>query len=191
MHFGFTQEQLLFRDSVGEMLQNECPPATVRKAWTNPTGRAPEVWAKLAELGVLGISAPESAGGLGMNELDLVLLIQEAGRVALPEPFVESIAVGLPLLAEANNAGLCDRWVSSVISGESIIAIGLDHSPYVAPAAQADLLIMQRDNELHALTADQVRLIPQSSVDHSRRLFSVDYTLNNNTQTIPPKKRVY
>ena len=94
---------------------------------------------------------------------------------------VESIAVGLPLLAECDNAGLRDRWISSVISGESIIAIGLDHSPYVALAAQANLVIMQRDNELHALTADQVRLIPQHSVDHSRRLFSVDYTLNNDT----------
>ena len=181
MHFGFTQEQILFRDSVGTMLQAECTPDIVRKAWSNPSGRTPEIWNQLAQLGVLGITAPQSAGGLGMNEIDLVLIIQEAGRVALPEPIVESIAVGLPLLAECDNIGLRDHWSSSVISGESVISVGLEHSPYVAHAAQADLIIIQRDNELHALQTDQVRLIPQQSVDHSRKLFSVDYIRNNNT----------
>ena len=33
---------------------------------------------------------PEADGGLGLTEVDLVLLLEEAGRAALPEPLVES-----------------------------------------------------------------------------------------------------
>ena len=39
-------------------------------------------------------------GGLGLGLVDLVLLLEEAGRVALPEPLVETTALAAPLLAE-------------------------------------------------------------------------------------------
>ena len=45
-------------------------------------------------MGVLGLLVPEAHGGLGLDELDLVLLLEETGRAALPEPLVETAAVG-------------------------------------------------------------------------------------------------
>ena len=41
-------------------------------------------------IGVIGAMLHEYYGGLGMNELDLVLLLEECGRAALPEPIVET-----------------------------------------------------------------------------------------------------
>ena len=37
---------------------------------------------------------------MGLDEIDFVLLLEEAGRAALPEPVIATAAVGAPLLAE-------------------------------------------------------------------------------------------
>jgi alkylation response protein AidB-like acyl-CoA dehydrogenase len=56
-------------------------------------------WTALADMGVVGVTVPEGQGGLGLTQLDLVLLLEEAGRAALPEPFLETTALAAPLLA--------------------------------------------------------------------------------------------
>ena len=81
MRFAFTDDQLLFRDTVRDLLDKECQPEQVRDAWVDDDGRLPEVWSALAEMGVLGLPVPEALGGLGLTELDLVLLLEETGRV--------------------------------------------------------------------------------------------------------------
>ena len=48
----------------------------------------------------MGLLVPEDRGGLGLGLVDLVLLLAEAGRVALPEPLLETSALTAPLLAE-------------------------------------------------------------------------------------------
>ncbi|MCY3890641.1 MAG: acyl-CoA dehydrogenase family protein, partial [bacterium] len=84
MDFSFSDDQVMFQEAVRDLLANECLPEVVRAAWENDTGRSEGLWGALAEMGVVGMTAPESAGGLGMDETDLVLLLEEAGRAALP-----------------------------------------------------------------------------------------------------------
>ena len=79
MKFSFTDEQDMFRDTVRELFADRCPPDAVRQSWDNDDGRVPGLWAALAEMGVLAVLAPEAAGGLGMNEVDLVRILEEAG----------------------------------------------------------------------------------------------------------------
>ena len=88
MRFAFTEDQLLLRDTVRGLLARECPPDVVRSAWEARSGRAPSVWAKLAEAGVTAMTLSEASGGLGMDELDLALVLEEAGYSGLPDPLV-------------------------------------------------------------------------------------------------------
>jgi len=90
MRFAFTDDQLAFRDAVRDLLDRECPPAVVRDAWTNDTGRSGAAWAHLADMGVLGALASEAHGGLGLTLVDLVLVLEETGYAALPEPIVDT-----------------------------------------------------------------------------------------------------
>ncbi len=99
MHFAFTDQQSEFRDTVRQVLAKECTTDDLRAAYVTPTARTPR-WGVLADLGVVGLTVPESQGGLGLGLVDLVLLLEEAGRVALPEPLVETTALAAPLLAE-------------------------------------------------------------------------------------------
>ena len=94
MHFAFTDDQLALRDAVRDLLAKECPPADVRDAWTNETGRVPGLWEQLAEMGVVGVLAPEADGRARAHDVDLVLVLEETGRYAVPEPIVETAACG-------------------------------------------------------------------------------------------------
>ncbi len=97
MRFAFTDDQLAFRDAVRDLLEKECTPGHVRDAWTNDTGRVPGLWEQLREMGVVGMLAPEDKGGLGLTMVDLVLILEETGRHAVPEPIVETAASGVPV----------------------------------------------------------------------------------------------
>src|SRR6202035_4443444 len=56
----------------------------------DPVGVTPELWATMAELGWLGVLAPESAGGLGLGLVDVVVLQEELGMLPFPGPLLSS-----------------------------------------------------------------------------------------------------
>jgi alkylation response protein AidB-like acyl-CoA dehydrogenase len=175
VRFAFGEEQLAFQQALRELLAKECPAEAVAAAWESESGGVPGLWAKLAEMGVVGLCAPESAGGLGLGTLDLVLLLEEAGRFAVPEPLADVSAVAIPLL-EGIGGAISEHWLGRVAAGEATVAVGLEPAPFVADASRAALLLLQRGDELHALERAQVRLAPQRSVDGARRLFAVDWS---------------
>lgn len=181
MHFNFTEEQLLFQQSVRGALERECTSEAVRALWSTDTGRSRERWAKLAEIGLLGLLVPEAHGGLGMDEVDLVLPIEETGRVALPEPVVEA-AVGTRVLTEVGASALQAQWLPRVASGQATLTIGHAVSPFVTDAHVADLLLLPHDDELHAVPREAVRVERQPCNDPSRWLFRVDWQPNRETR---------
>src|SRR5450432_3673069 len=128
------------------VLRHECDPTRVRAAWSSGRGSVPGLWKKLAELGALGLLAQEEDGGLGLDDIDLVLLLEECGRFAVPDPFVETAAVVVPMLRDLGDGGR--RWVRGIASGDVRVAIGLGNAPLVLGATTADLFIMQSGQEL-------------------------------------------
>ncbi len=165
MRFAFTDDQLAFRDAVRDLLAKECPPERVRAAWTNDDGRS-GAWPALAAMGVVGLTAAEAAGGLGLDDLDLVLLLEETGRAALPEPIVEHTAVALPFVADQ---------VAGVAAGEVLLsaAPGTSLVPY---AAAADALLLERDGQLHLVRTADATCTPRPSVDGAHRVYDVEWS---------------
>lgn len=170
MDFGFSSDQLLLQKTVRDFLEGECSPEWIRAQWQTETGRSPDFWAQLAEIGVPSLIVSESHGGLGMDETDLVLLLEEVGRVGLAEP-IASTAVGAALLASLPDGGPAAEWLPKVAAGEAILAVGHPHTPFVADAHVADLLITLAGDDLHALPIEAVELEAQKSNDGAQRLF--------------------
>jgi alkylation response protein AidB-like acyl-CoA dehydrogenase len=162
MKFSFSDDQLLFAASLREMLAKECPPARVRQAWDDGTGHAADVWAKLGETGVLGMLVPESHGGMGGDEIDLVLLLVEVGRAGVPGPVLEHAAVAVPLLAGT-------EWSAGLVDGSTIATAVLDGD--VAPHARAADLVVGPAGV--ARIADTT-LTEVDGLDGGRRLCRVD-----------------
>jgi alkylation response protein AidB-like acyl-CoA dehydrogenase len=173
MDFTFTEDQLLFQQSVRDFLVNEVTPERIRASWESTSGRDDALWQQLAEMGLTGMTVPEAHGGLGMTELDFVLLAQECGYVALPEPLVHTALVAVPMLNELSGE-LAAQWLPRIAAGEAKVIVGLQQNLVVEDAHVADLLLLQQGNAVVAATAEQVRLQHNESIDPSRKLFSVE-----------------
>lgn len=184
MDFTFSEDQLLFQDSVREFLLNEVTPERLRGLWETDTGRDPALWAQLAELGLTGLTVPEAQGGLGMNAVDFVLLAQACGLVALPDNLIETVLVAVPLLAALPASPARDGWLEKIAAGQARVAVRQARNPFVADAHVADLLIVQRADEVHLLTPDQVSLVRNDSVDPSRRLYRLVWTPSAETRVL-------
>jgi alkylation response protein AidB-like acyl-CoA dehydrogenase len=176
MRFHFTEDQLLLRDTVHDFLEAECTPEQIRALWETETGRSPEFWSSFAQVGVPGLLVPQEYDGLGMDEIDLVLLLEETGRAGLAEPVISTAAVGVPLLCGLGSKQLTERWLRGVAAGEVVLAVGHSVTPFVSDAHVADLLLLQHDGEIHAVAREDADLIHQPSNDPSRRIFTVDWT---------------
>jgi alkylation response protein AidB-like acyl-CoA dehydrogenase len=154
VRFAFTDDQIALRDAVRDLLAKECPPEVVRAAWpdganahgtrTGEGARADaeqvfKVWAGLADMGVLGVAVSEAGGGLGLDEVDWVLLAEESGYSALPHPFVETACVGAPLLDEC---GADPDLLAAAVAGSARIAIATLGSALVPWGDTADALFL-------------------------------------------------
>ncbi len=176
MRFAFTDEQIELRAAVHDLLAKECPAGAVRQAWGGETGRAEGAWKALAEMGVLGVMAPGDVGGIGGDEVDLVGVLEESGRAALPAPIVETAAVAVPLLAEAGD----DRAAAMVEGGGGAAAVS-PTDDFAVWADATDLVILFDGTGVHAVATRDVTLELRRSVDGARRLFRVDALLDDST----------
>lgn len=182
MRFAFSDDQLLLQSTVRDFLGKECTPEVVRAIWSSENGHDVALWSKLAELGVPGALVSDSHGGMGLDERDLVLLLEETGRAALPAPVVATAAVGAPLLRDAGNAALADAWLPRVATGDALLAVGLSANPFVTDAGVADLLLLAHGDELHAIERSAATLTHQPANDPARRLFSVAWKPSSSTR---------
>lgn len=175
MDFRLTDDQRLLADGACQFLRAEVTPARIRATWETPTGRDHALWKQLAELGLTGVLVPEEHGGLGLGEVDLVMIAESCGYVALPEPLLDTALLGATLLRDAGNAALAAEWLPRIAAGEARVAVGHPVNPLVADAHVADLLLLAHDEVILALPRAAVRLTANESLDPSRRLFRVEF----------------
>jgi alkylation response protein AidB-like acyl-CoA dehydrogenase len=175
MRFALSDDQAALRDAARELLARECPPAVVRAGWPGAEAdpaRVRSVWAKLAEMGVLGAAVPEEAGGLGLGAGDVVPLLEEAGRVALPLPLAETAFVAAPALAQAAAGGdeEAGELLERLVAGEAIVAAGLDGSGLVPFAGVAEALLVGDGpgGEIRLAAASEAESV--ESIDGARAL---------------------
>ncbi len=89
MNFIFTDEQIQFKDVINSFLIDECTPKSIRDGWETKNSFNADRWHNLLDLGVLNSNLPEEAGGLGMDQVTLALMVEEMGYAGLPEPVAE------------------------------------------------------------------------------------------------------
>lgn len=182
MDFTFTEDQLLFCENVKDFLQSEVTADVIRASWETETGRSKALWQKMVDLGLTSMLVPEAQGGLGMNELDFVLLAQACGEVALHEPLLDVALIATPLLSSlVDKDPRCASLLEKIATGETLVAIGHATNPVVADAHIADYLLLTQGNEIHLVAQADVTLVAQPSVDPSRKLFTVEWTASDET----------
>ena len=188
MDFTFTEDQTAFRDSVSRFLMTEAAPELLRDIWETESGRSQELWAKVAEQGLMGLSVPEAEGGMGLADIDWALLLQEVGYYALADALTDTAYVAVGMLAALPAEHAARAWLARIAEGSCRVAVGHPLNPHVADAALADLLLLPHAGsaglELHLVERAQCEVTALGSIDASRRLFKVQWTPGDSTRLL-------
>jgi alkylation response protein AidB-like acyl-CoA dehydrogenase len=122
MDFGFSEEQEMLRKSARDFLAKEAPMTYVRQMMEDERGFRDDLWRKMAELGWTGLVLPEAFGGAGLDFVDMVVVLEEMGRVVLPGPFFSTL-VGAVALLDAGSAAQQQEWLPKIAAGEARVTL--------------------------------------------------------------------
>jgi alkylation response protein AidB-like acyl-CoA dehydrogenase len=117
MDFGFSEEQEMMRQSARQFLESECAMTYVRRMMDDDTGYSEEQWKKMAELGWMGLILPEQYGGSGLNMVDLVVILEEMGRVVMPGPFYPTVILGGIAIDLGGTSKQKQRYLPEIAAG--------------------------------------------------------------------------
>src|SRR3954447_17392875 len=123
MNFTYDEEQQALREAVRGLLgksygdyENRRRPAAAEP------GFGEKLWARLAEMGVLGLPFAEEYGGMGAGPVEVGIVAQELGRVLAPEPFLASVVLAGGVVAAAGTEQQCTEVLEPLASGETVLA---------------------------------------------------------------------
>jgi alkylation response protein AidB-like acyl-CoA dehydrogenase len=166
MRFALTDEQRGFAEVLDDLLTAAETPQVVRAWGAGDADPGLKLWHRLAELGVAGLLVSEEQGGLGADEVDLVVAFEALGRHAVPGPWVEGTAM-LPVLLRHSDQ---DELLAGLVAGEALATVAVPEMvPYALDADRAAAFFLDRTVLRSARAGDLRR-----SVDPARRLFPLD-----------------
>jgi alkylation response protein AidB-like acyl-CoA dehydrogenase len=125
MDIDLDEAQEMLRRTARDFLEAKYPMSIARKMVDDEKGCPPDVWRGIADLGWLGLIVPEEYGGEGCSFLDLLILLEETGRVCFIGPLFSTVVLGeLPILY-AGSEEQKKSLLPKICSGELLITAAL------------------------------------------------------------------
>lgn len=121
LNLDFTEEQDMLRQMVRGLCEQYATDEAVRELEDDELGYSTEMWAQLAELGLVGLIVPEAHGGSGSSMLDGVVLFEELGAAVAPTPLLESVVMSAGAIRRAGSDEQCSKWVPRIAAGEAVV----------------------------------------------------------------------
>jgi alkylation response protein AidB-like acyl-CoA dehydrogenase len=125
MQFGLSSEQSLLKDSVDHYLRERAPLDRVRQFANANEGRAADLVAGLAELGVCALLIPEAHGGIGLTPLDACLVAESLGYHVTPIAYAANAVMVPQALMLAGSAAQQAEWLPKIAAGRIIVGAAL------------------------------------------------------------------
>jgi alkylation response protein AidB-like acyl-CoA dehydrogenase len=201
MYFDLTDEQQAIKEAARGFLAKTYKSERIRELAEAEDGFDEAGWQGMVELGWTGLALPEEYGGQGLGIVDLVVVFEEMGYALAPSPLLSDTIAGLALAFRGSDEQK-ERWLRPLAQGEirgtpalhdagtparvgefemearedgdGVILDG--EKVLVMDAAGADFfLVATADGRRHIVEreADGVTVTAESSIDPTRRLYSV------------------
>lgn len=126
MDFRLTAEQRALRDAARDFARAELPAVAAECERDNsPPGHA--LVKRFAEMGFLGINVPAELGGLGLGNLEALMVLEEFAKIssAVAFPIFESSVGPVRAIEHFGSDTLKRRIVPAVCAGDMVVAIGM------------------------------------------------------------------
>jgi alkylation response protein AidB-like acyl-CoA dehydrogenase len=206
MQFGLSESQEFLKDSARKFFAGECPSAEMRRLMETDTAYEAELWSKLTDQGYTGIIYPEAYGGVGLGKVELMLLMEEAGRALLPGPFFSTVVFAGSVLDGLATPAQKTNYLAPICRGEARATVAIPEASgswnpdevhlsarggklngekyFVPDAAAADFIIVVARNGVFVVDPKTpgVKISPMSGMDLTRKLYVLEF---NNARAEP------
>src|SRR6202789_1016858 len=118
MKFGLSESEEILKSSARKFFAGECPMEEVRRLMETETAYDEKLWAKLAEQGYTGIIFPEEFGGVGLGKVELILLMEEAGRALVPGPFFSTVPLAGAVIDAVASTEHRKKYLEPICEGQ-------------------------------------------------------------------------
>jgi alkylation response protein AidB-like acyl-CoA dehydrogenase len=200
MQFGLSESQEFLKDSARKFFAGECPSAEMRRLMETDTAYDAALWSKLTDQGYTGIIFPEAYGGVGLGKVELMLLMEEAGRALLPGPFFSTVVLAGSVLDAVASPAHKQKYLAPICRGEARSTVAIleanaswnlrdiqltaangklsGEKYFVSDAAVADFILVIASNGVFIVNskAPGLKISPMTAMDLTRKLYVVEFS---------------
>jgi alkylation response protein AidB-like acyl-CoA dehydrogenase len=199
MQFGLSESQEFLKDSARKFFAGECPSTEMRRLMETDTAYDAALWAKLTDQGYTGIMFPEEYGGVGLGKVELMLLMEEAGRALLPGPFFSTVVLAGSVLDAVGSPAHKKKYLAPICRGEARATVAILEASaswnlrdvqltaangkltgekfFVSDAAVASFILVVAKSGVFVVDAEApgLKISPMSAMDLTRKLYVVEF----------------
>ena len=138
MDLRLNEDQEMFKKVAADFVQAEAPTTMLTQQFLKKETFLPDLYAKIAGLGWLGMLMPEQYGGAGLSYLDCGVVFEELGRAPVPGPVFSSGVLAAQIVHDGGSDAQKQELLPAICGGEAIVvpAIG-DHGAHWGPETVA------------------------------------------------------
>ncbi len=145
MDFSFNDTQLEVQKLAHQILSEQSTTQRLNQIDTFEDRFDEELWAQLAEAGLLGAGFSESNGGMGFGFTELCLFIEEIGRTVAAVPVIPVIVSAGLAIQKFGSSDQQQRFLPDVALGKKLITAGLTETLAECPSAPSTTAIKEGD----------------------------------------------
>lgn len=164
MNFDLTEERQMLQDTLRRFLRERYSTATRNEILESESGMSADIWAQLAELGVIGALFTEEQGGFGGAGFDIAVVFEELGRAGVVEPMLDTAVLAGGLVADLGTESQ-KELVEEIIGGACQMAFA-----HGEPSSRYDLNRVQTkakvEGEEIVLNGHKAVVVNAEAADH-------------------------
>jgi len=122
--FALNEQQEMMQTLARDFLAGEYPDKVLKAMVKDEKGYTPELWKKMQEMNLMGLSLPEQYGGVG-DFLDLIVVLEEMGRVCFLGPYFSTVALAAAAFMEAGNDEQKQKYLAAIAEGKKIATLAV------------------------------------------------------------------
>ena len=125
-------------------LKKECPMEFVKEMCEDERGFTEDIWEKMADMDWMAMRIPESYGGIGMDLMDLNMVLEEMGRAVFPGPFFSTILLAAEAIMASGSDAQKNRYLPGIADGNLRGTLAMNEpdggadTDYIQMAARAE-----------------------------------------------------
>jgi alkylation response protein AidB-like acyl-CoA dehydrogenase len=118
MNFEYSDEQKLLAEALRKFLNTGYGFDARAKIMAGPAGYSEDVWAVLAEMGILGVPFDAEHGGFGGTTVDMMVVMEAFGEFLVVEPYLATVGLGGRFVARGGTSAQQQRILPALIQGK-------------------------------------------------------------------------